>query len=578
MKRYLSLLMCALLACFAFSAPYAAAEEYEGIGAHPLWEFIGTWQAEEDEYSSVELIYDIDDGYILSLFITGAGDFYAFWTGDDEYADTQRFVDEDNAVTFILEPLGGAFLLSAETDETGADLFGGGVYLCVPAEEEEWDGEEWYYEEPEVFLNLDGTCVVGMAPFADGIGWVQYMESKELITAAVHIDGGRLFSLTGPVWYVSPFEDGAAFAVISDNAVYYPNADYNVGCYAQSSPVMTHEVILDSRGSECYATSYSKTSRTDSEEHIICSGGGKFVVLRRESGLEGIVCRLGTIDMYGNVVDPFKSYDGVGDNLLSSWKSLFSGARGLPGKYGAGYGSGSDGDPGDGYPRYIGEGAYYLTGGKVYLPAENRVVQLKGGKLLSDCYGGKVLSCHDGTYYIQNVRSDADSFEYASEFRREIGRDIDRFRAKFCYCHWDRMMPNDLYYHDHAYYNINMERVIEIEPYPSLKMDGSVFNEGYALILIVGADGNTYVTVIDDTGEVQFEPFRATKTSSRVSDGYFVALTDTGCAVYDVQGNYVRYLCPASEAGYFRDISGGHVTIFGAVGSRAMNRIFRLAP
>ncbi|MBO7358237.1 MAG: hypothetical protein J6U72_00250, partial [Clostridia bacterium] len=299
---------------------------------------------------------------------------------------------------------------------------------------------------------------------------------------------------------------------------------------------------------------------------------------RRESGLEGIVCKLGTLDMYGNEVDPFRTYDGISDGTLSSWKGLFSGATNLPNKYGAGYGTCNDGDPKDGYPRYIGEGAYYLPGGAVYLPGEYRVVKIKGSRLLSDCFGGKVLSYNNGTYYIQDLHAEGDSFEYADEIRTDTGRDIDRLRAKFSYCPWVRMMPNNLFYHDHAYYNIDMERVIEIEPYSSLKMDGSVFNDGYALILIAGADGNTYVTVIDERGEVQFEPFRAVRTSSQVSDGYFVAQTDAECAVYDVKGNHVRRLCAASEASYIRVISGGHVTIYGMSGSRAFDRIYSLEP
>lgn len=568
MKRSLARLLCALLACLTLASPCAAADEDES--AHSLWEYIGMWSVMDEEYASVELIYDMDEGFSLYAFFPGMGDFFADWTGDDEYADPQRFLDEYNNVTFILESLGGAFMLSAEGDGAVAEKFGGSVYVCVPMEEDE--GEFW---GPSVFLNLDGTCIVGAAPFEGGIGWVQYVEGSELVTAAVRTDGGQLFSITGPVWYVSPFENGAAYAVISDNALHY---DYGVytSCYAQSSPVTVHEVIYDAYGKECYVTSASKDSRTDSEEHIICSGEGKFVVLRRESGLEGIVCKLGTIDMYGNVIDPFKTYDGVSDGTLSSWKSLFSGARNLPFKYGAGYGTGNycDGDPGDGYPRYIGGGAYYLTGGKVYLPSENLFVQLKGAELLSDNIGGKVLSYTNGTYYIQSVRGG--DYEYASLFRSESSRDIDRLRAKFCYWHWNRYMPNNLFYYDHGYYNINMERVIDIEPYSKLKMDGSVFNEGYALILLEGADGNTYVTVINEQGQVMFEPFRAKRTSSQVSDGYFVAQTDTDCAVYDVNGYFVRRLCPADEAGYFRIISGGHVIIYGASGNHAFSRIFAL--
>ena len=109
-------------------------------------------------------------------------------------------------------------------------------------------------------------------------------------------------------------------------------------------------------------------------------------------------------------------------------------------------------------------------------------------------------------------------------------------------------------------------------------MDGSVFNEGFALIFLVGKDGNTYVTVIDDEGTIQFEPIRAQRTSGKVSDGYFVVRTDAECAVYDITGDYVRHLCSAAEGEYFRDISGGYVTIFGVVNGKGMNRIYDMNP
>lgn len=456
----------------------------------------------------------------------------------------------------------------------------------ITTEEEEYfeldDDVEVEVYEPEMapdtgmYLDLDGMAIVAMAPFEGGIGWIQYMRSGEMYTAAVELDGHVLFEIPGPVWYVSPFEDGAAYVVISENATYYSNANPSLGCYEQVAPAITHEVIFDVYGNELYTTSSTQTSTSTKEEHILCAGDGKYVVLRHESGLEYNGWALGTIDKFGNIIDDFQAYDGINDGLLPTWRGKYSGTRSLPNQYGAGYGNGNDGDPGDGFSRYIGEGVFYLTGGgKLYQPEKTVLTTVKGTRLLSDCYGGKVLSVWNGTYYVQNVNgNDVNSVQILKE-----NQYIDIGNGKvFRYGKYGHLMTENLFYHDHAYYDIEMNRAIEIEEYTSLQMDGSVFNEGFALIFLVGKDGNTYVTVINDEGTVQFEPIRAQRTSGKVSDGYFVVRTDTECAVYDINGDYVRHLCSAAEGEYFRDISGGYVTIFGVVNGKGMNRIYDLNP
>ncbi len=435
--------------------------------------------------------------------------------------------------------------------------------------EEEWEEhpEEEPEEEPGVYMNLDGMTIVAMAPFENGVGWIQYMKGKEMYTAAVRTDGRLLFEIPGAVWYASAFEDGAAYVVVSDNATYYSNADPSLGCYEQVAPASVHEEIYDLRGNLLYSTAWSGSG----ESHIVCSGEGLYIVLRHESGLEYDRWLLGAIGKDGETVSDFKVYDGINGGLLRTWKGKYSGTRSLPNMYGIGYGNGNAGDQGSGYSRYIGEGAYCLVGssGSVFYMPGNGVVTKPEGTVLGDCYGGEVLIYRYSSYYTQNVYSG----ETAPAAPLNAGRryeDIGNGRI----FQYDHLMPNNLYYYDHSYYDIEMERVIDIEKYTSLKMDGSVFNEGYALIFLVGMDGKTYTTVIDDEGTVQFEPILADKTSGKVSDGYFVVRTDTECAVYDIGGNYVRYLCTAMEGEYIRDISGGYVTVWG----NGMNKIYDMNP
>lgn len=451
-----------------------------------------------------------------------------------------------------------------------------------------FDDQEEYYDadlesyEPETYsepseipgkyLDLDGMTIVAMAPFEGGIGWIQYMDGGEMYTAAVELDGHVLFEIPGPVWYVSAFEDGAAYAVVSDNATYYPNASPIVGCYEQVAPAVFHEEIYDLSGQLLYSTDPTYDAATLGENHIVCAGNASYVVLRHVADLEYDSWQLGVINKNGEILYDFAEYDEVDKGLLRTWRGKYSGTGRLPNMYGADYGNSNAGDQGDGFSRYIGEGVYYLTSGSsevLYKPAMNIAVESSGKKLLSECYGGKVLSTWNGSYYIQDIIND--SFEHAVPLQSNLNyEDIGPGRT-FRYGHF---MTEGLYYHDHAYYDIEMNRAIEIEQYTSLKMDGSIFNDGFALIFLVGKDGNTYVTVINDEGTIQFEPFRADLTSGRISDGYFVARTDTECTVYDVMGNYVRHLCNATEAGYICDISGGYVTIFGD----GRNRIYDMNP
>ena len=423
-------------------------------------------------------------------------------------------------------------------------------------------------EDIGTYMNLNGMTIVAMAPFEGGVGWIQYMENGEMYTAAVETDGHVLFEIPGPVWYASAFEDGAAYVVISDNATYYPNADSTAGCYEQVAPAETHEEIYDIDGNLLYSTATGDAEGS----HIICSGDGKYVILRHQAGLEFNSWQLGVIGQYGEQIYDFVEYHNVDQGILPTWKSKYSGTKKLPNKYGAGYGNGNDGDPGDGFSRYIGDGAFYLTGGSfgmLYQPEKQTVVSLKGTTLLSDVFDGKVLSYWNDTYYIQDINgSDANSVQ---ALRDNQYVDIQHRGFSDGFRH---LMADNLLYHDHAYYDINMNRVVEISDYTNLEMDGSIFNEGYALIALKGVDGNGYVTVIDESGTIQFEPIKAKKASQRISDGYFVVRTDTECAVYDVYGNYIRYLCPASDAEYIYDISGGHVTVNGF----GTTRIFALNP
>ena len=287
------------------------------------------------------------------------------------------------------------------------------------------DASETEYGQDGEFFTLDGMEIQGMGPFYNGIGWVQYYEGAEMYTAAVEADGHVLFKMSGPVWYVSPFEDGAAFMVVSDNAAHFTEDSY---IYEQKQDSGWHEVIVDTAGNELYSTALIETATGSEEEHILCAGDGKFVVMRHSSGLQRNEWTLGTIDRNGNVIDEFSSFSiavpqsgsmqrELDEKQLPNWKN----SRTLPNYY---YYREDAGEfAGNGFSRYLGDGVFFLPGitgsgasSILYQPEKKLAVPLAGELLMSDVFEGKVISMQNTTYYLQDVNStDAETADVLKE-------------------------------------------------------------------------------------------------------------------------------------------------------------------
>ncbi len=408
--------------------------------------------------------------------------------------------------------------------------------------------------EPEEYLHLDGMTVFGYAPFVDGIGWVQYADKTEVYTAAVEEDGHVLFTVTGPVCYASRFDQGTAFLVVAEHAngmnyqELYNGKKYSLSKFHYYPTVQTtyHEVILDKKGNVLYTTSRTATSTNAEEEHILCSGGGKFVVLRHVSNLQYDGWQLGTIDASGNTLDEFQAYSSsagksgssiANESMLATW----SGEIVLPNSYTA-YGA-------DDLARYVGDGLYYLPGSTsvLYQPSEQRVI------IRDDAYNA---AKYDKYWYINQSKSHTNAlmYTYFDPYRAE-GDNVFFIRQTYSY-------KSSV---DYYYYNADTKKKTELTIYPEQVKDGSRFHGGYAILRIVGADKNNYITILDKDLKEQFEPFKITASvagiSPHVSNGYFVANDGSDCAVYDIRGNYIRHLVDGSKVSRITSISGNYVLI-----------------
>lgn len=93
--------------------------------------------------------------------------------------------------------------------------------------------------------------------------------------------------------------------------------------------------------------------------------------------------------------------------------------------------------------------------------------------------------------------------------------------------------------HTGVYYNIDGEVTLELAEYNGRNVYFcDPFYNGYALMLIQGADQLTYFTVIDKSGKLQFEPQTGFEDVYMSKDGkYLIAVKWHNVTVFDILGN-----------------------------------------
>ena len=100
-----------------------------------------------------------------------------------------------------------------------------------------------------------------------------------------------------------------------------------------------------------------------------------------------------------------------------------------------------------------------------------------------------------------------------------------------------------------AYINYKGERVIEFPQYKGQKYYGFPFHNGYAVLLIRGADQKTYFTAIDKNGKEMFSPkecYRAYLSS----DGKYVINVSKDLIVMDIHGEPLVSISYSGSFGY----------------------------
>ena len=373
--------------------------------------------------------------------------------------------------------------------------------------------EETLPPEPELTA-FNNPNLLGILPFSEGIAWIQFEEAGEKITAAIDTEGKELFRVSGDVRYCAPFKDGLSYYVIYHEA--------NINSYNEFYD--TQEVIVDSAGNELYRTSDGHLGSEIVDEYILAQGDGEFLVFRHLSGMEKDTWQLGTIDAQGNVVS-----DWLDRNTISTSCWGYRNVTAINGDYYMYLDAQQDTEY---YSRYLGDGIYYLSDQLIgnddayYVPSK----QLYWGtdyRPISDAVGGRFVNDKGRVLYVAEDSIATDDNASDGLF----GYYPYRFREGMFY----RTQGNPK-----GYYDVNGNLVVSMEQfYPELSSWGYGFTGDYAVVEITGQDDKTYFTIIDRSGQKQFDPMRVMSFDDTITAGYaMISDEETGHYWFiDMAGN-----------------------------------------
>ena len=353
-----------------------------------------------------------------------------------------------------------------------------------------------------------------MGYFNEGYAWVSYKTGDySTCTQLVDRRGYVYYETTESVEYMAPVQDGVTWI--------------RVGLVSSDETV---ERIIDTAGHVLYRTQPLETDTESSREHIIGYGNGKFLVIRTTTNLNGIQHTLGTINNYGGEIDPFWEAPDLSET---------------------------------GFARYI-QDDYFWYGSNLYNVVDQTVVEFETicgeDNLNRPCFF-EAYYFGDTPYTSEYVVNCMESVPFEAGQAHSDGVDYHTV-CNYFDTSFDQLVTyggdldgpyyilSDLHYMYHGYYDLNGNRVMDIPQYQDLGMWCSDFNdEGYAMMILDGADGYDYITVIDENLTEQFEPFRFIRDylgpynfSPYVLNGTFVCQTADGLCLYNVDGTLQRVL------------------------------------
>ena len=362
-------------------------------------------------------------------------------------------------------------------------------------------------EEP----TLANMALTGFSFYSDGVAWATVLEADgQERTCAVDEAGNILFTLEEDPYYTSDFYDGVAFYRVSTKGQ-YSYSEYSKNLY------LCYEVIIDKQGNELYRTEFDEPSRT--WEHILGYDDGRFMVAKYTSSITEADVSFYVMDTHCDVIDgPVAGKQLIEKELI---RNDFNAHYFL----------------GDNALEYFGEGWYTLYyDNAAYHTFNLNTVRWLDGRVPAIPFenGTAVMAWHD-IYYtsdynsrdrvdLSNVARCDTNMNVLEEYDGNSGiiANISEVRDGLI-----RNYENYYTYSEVWFTDLLGNTVLDLRDlYPDSCKDVTCFHDGYAILNIIGADGNYYATVLDSNGTSLFEPIQQCAHSYNYEENSIVFVND----------------------------------------------------
>ncbi len=357
-------------------------------------------------------------------------------------------------------------------------------------EETDMDYEENTHEEPEEVV-IETYPFTKLHPFSNERAWVDFSKNSyySFCTGVIDTDGKLVYQADSQLFYVSPFQDGLAF-------------------YRENNTEESPCGIIDSEGNVLFESQMTP----DGGYLILAYGNGHFFVAQHIRNFDTDEWRYGTIDKDGNILNEMQ----VSDEQFrpEKWIDEFNYCSSI---------------------RYIGENYIVLPSGLYNVATEyfSPFPYARGWcmeKVVGNFYEGyTAIVIKDGnTKFAYIINSD-----YEEPWRDGCGAlenaisKKDDFLSDSSY--GEGLIFGTTYYHPNevGYYDKDWNLVISLEQYKENDISGGSFSDGYAPIVMTGADGDWYASIIDKQGNLSYTPIRIDNANPNDSaNGYLQATID----------------------------------------------------
>lgn len=193
---------------------------------------------------------------------------------------------------------------------------------------------------------------------------------------------------------------------------------------------------------------------------------------------------------------------------------------------------------------YIGDGVfssynYYNDDYILFNSNTNKSYLVENCRIYSDCFSNGVIYGHRSYYksYISDYSDRSKSKSLPSYFAIHADGTFEEVPA-FTYAHGNLLISKESEYMSVLDKATNIKN--EYTNFPSEMIYSVEFEGDYGLVVLNGADGKKYFTVIDKECNQKFDPISCKYTLISISDGRIVYKnSDNICEVIDVNGNVI---------------------------------------